>query len=81
MSNVFGISINHLSRFFKANTGEGPAEYILKYRCFKATELMHDNIGLTVSEISRMCGFYSAGSFIRAFKKIYGVTPGEYKKA
>lgn len=81
LSNVFGISINHLSRFFKANTGEGPAEYILKYRCFKATELMHDNIGLTVSEISRMCGFYSAGSFIRAFKKIYGVTPGEYKKA
>lgn len=81
ISNHFNISISRLSRYFKNNTNEGLADYILKYRCNKAVEYINENPGMPVNEIGEACGFYSTGSFIRAFKRIYGVTPGKYNKA
>lgn len=81
ISNTFNISISRLSRQFKNDTGEGLADYILKFRCKKAVEYIEKNPDMPVNEIGEACGFYSTGSFIRAFKRIYGVTPGRYNKA
>ena len=81
ISNSFNMSISSLSRYFKNSTGEGLADYILKYRCKKAVEYLEKNPEMPVSEIGTACGFYSTGSFIRAFKRIYDVTPGKYNKS
>ena len=80
ISNHFNISISRLSRYFKNNTNEGLADFILRFRCKKAVEYLEANSDMTVNEIGEACGFYSTGSFIRAFKRIYGVTPGKYNK-
>ena len=34
----------------------------------------------TVKEIVEMCGFRDESHFVRDFKKIYGMTPTEYRK-
>ena len=77
VANEFNLTVNHLSRIFKTHEGMGIGDFILRYRCEKAVELMQQK-KYTISEVSNMCGFCSSGSFIRAFKRLYGVTPGKY---
>jgi AraC-like DNA-binding protein len=39
---------------------------------------MADKRDLTVKEIAGLFGFNSADYFIKSFKKIFGMTPGEF---
>jgi len=77
IADKFNISISHLSRYFKAKTGEGLAKYILNYRCQKAKEYI-ENTDYSIAKISELCGIETTGSFIHAFKRIYNITPGKY---
>lgn len=78
VANKFDITINYLSSYFKAKTGQVLSDYILKYRLEKACELLTAKVKVT--ETCRLCGFYDVNAFIRSFKKVYGVTPGKYGK-
>ena len=80
ISDKMNMSISQLSRYFKNNTNEGLAEYILRYRCKKAAELLDTNTDLTIAEAGKHCGFASQISFIRAFKRVYDITPGKYNQ-
>ena len=73
-----GISPNYLSTFFKEQIGKGFAEYILSYRIAKAKTLF-DDTEMSVYEVSELVGFSNTNIFIRAFKKLEGITPGQYK--
>ena len=69
----------HFCRVFKNNTGQTVMSYILKTRIVLArTMLKKEN--LTVSEVSRLCGFSSVSYFCRVFKEKTGVSPLKYKK-
>lgn len=83
------ISIEHLSdkacmskatfyRLFKRELGVSPNDYILTEKMNKAKVLLTkpDN---KVSSISHELGFADSNYFIRAFKKIVGITPGAYQ--
>ena len=78
IADVFSISMNYLSKYFKEQNGEGLAEYIVRLRIEKAKELLKTS-GNTINQISQEIGFYSANVFIRAFKKMEGITPGKYR--
>lgn len=78
IADVFSISMNYLSKYFKEQNGEGLAEYIVRLRIEKAKELLKTS-GDTINQISQEIGFYSANVFIRAFKKMEGITPGKYR--
>jgi len=34
----------------------------------------------TVDAVAGRCGFLSLASFTQAFKRLYGMTPGQYRK-
>lgn len=53
-------------------------DYCTLLRFEKARELLHTD--LTLLEISQQTGYYNTSSFIRRFKQVCGITPGEYKK-
>ncbi len=72
------ISTPHLHRLFLEHTGQSPYQYILKLRIQKAKELLADPI-LQIKFISKEVGFNNANHFIRHFKRITGVTPGQYR--
>lgn len=73
----FGISKTYLSRTFKAAFEDGILEYIHKKRITEAKKLLADH---SVNSVAIKVGFWDAQGFIRVFKKLEGVTPGEYKQ-
>lgn len=75
----FNVNKSYLLRLFKENTGLTVNNYILQKRILLAkNELRFSNKTLDV--IAEECGFECANYFIRIFKKIEGLTPGEYRK-
>lgn len=66
-----------LSRFFKEKTGLSIAFYLQIVRITHAKLLLKSDI--PIIDIAQECGFYSLPTFYRAFKKIMGMSPNEYK--
>ncbi len=75
-----GFSPNYLSRKFREAAGIGVHDYLVFVRLREAAlELV--NTGESVTEIALRCGFSDSNYFKDAFKKKYGMTPREYRKA
>lgn len=64
----------HLTRRFKAETGETPMQFHLRKRIEKAKELLAG--GLTAVHVAKKLGFSDGAHFSRQFKKVTGKTPG-----
>lgn len=73
------MSISHLSKVFKKETGGTITEYIALMRCKKAAGLLKKT-DLPVQEISSYVGYSDNNYFVKVFKKIYDLTPSEYRK-
>lgn len=78
IAHTFGMSISHLSHAFDHYTGRSVYDYILYRRIQFAKELIHMNLPL--GEISSQCGFGDYSGFLRAFKKVTGMSPNKYRK-
>lgn len=74
------VSASTLSRIFKKNTGEYFADYVMQLRVKNAVSLL-EHSGQNMLQIAVACGFANSASFNRAFRKIMGVTPTEYREA
>ncbi len=70
----------HLLHFFKASTGHSIMYYIRARKLSKSLELL-SNSEFTIEYISSLLGFVHPTNFSRAFKRLYHMTPGEYRKA
>ncbi len=70
----------HFHRIFKAITGEPLNAYIIRKRIEKTAGILIRQKGVSVSELSLQYGFSSNSSFTRAFKKVYGISPSEFRK-
>jgi AraC-like DNA-binding protein len=77
--NNFYINKFYLCRLFKESTGINIHEYVTFKRISKAKKLL--SIGLNVTDSCMMSGFIDYSNFIRVFKKIVGISPGQYKKS
>lgn len=69
----------HVTRKFRQVTGLSFREYLHKRKLSFALIELRDS-GQTILEIAVKYGFSSHEAFSRAFKELYGVTPGEYRK-
>jgi AraC-like DNA-binding protein len=67
-------------RLFKRELGISPNDYIIGEKINKAKEMLL-NPSAKISAISYELGFSDANYFIRAFKKIVGITPGAFQSA
>lgn len=70
----------YLSTFFKKHHGQNLLDYITHKRMQQAKLLMK-NKELTIVQIAQKTGYNNDAVFIRAFKKLEGVTPGKYREA
>ena len=78
MADHFNIALPNLGSYFKANTGYNLLEYVTKLKIEKAKVLLTET-NLMLKDICIECGYYNVTSFIRRFKQIEGITPGEYR--
>ena len=81
LAEVAGLSAAYLSTLFKQNTGMNLSDHINRVRIDHAKEKLKENDMATIHEIAVGCGFYSDATFMRVFKKLEGITPGEYRKS
>ena len=72
------LSQNYLSELFKKEIGEGFYDFLSKYRIKKAKEVLLTT-NLKVYEIAQMVGYNDSITFGRAFKKITGTTPNNFR--
>ena len=66
-------------RLFEEMTGFSPAAYIRKLRLTKSALRLRDE-NCSVLEAALDAGFESAEGYLRAFKREFGMLPGEYLK-
>jgi len=74
-----GMNEFKLKNGFRELFGNGVYEYLRSERMQVARSLLADS-GRSIKEIASMTGYRSVNSFIKAFKKMYGVTPGDFRK-
>lgn len=79
IANYVGISRSHLFRAFQSILSVSPKEYLSDFRIRQACALLK-NSDLSVMAIARSVGFENNLYFSKAFRKIKGVTPSEYKE-
>ncbi|MCY9659254.1 helix-turn-helix domain-containing protein [Paenibacillus chondroitinus] len=79
LSEQFQLHASQISRAFKEEFGEKFVDYLVKIRMEQAQHLLQSSRH-SVQEIGVQVGYTHAISFIRAFKKFTGVTPGDYRK-
>ena len=72
-------SYHKLNFLFKSIHGMTISEYIRNKRIEKSKEMIADNVK-SISQIAYEIGYSSISNYILAFKKIYRITPGKYKK-
>jgi signal transduction histidine kinase/DNA-binding response OmpR family regulator/ligand-binding sensor domain-containing protein len=68
-----------LFRKLMALTNQSPGEFIRTLRVKRAASLLKQNFG-NVTQVSYEVGFNNLTSFNRSFRKLYGISPAEYKK-
>ncbi|MFC9710733.1 helix-turn-helix domain-containing protein [Paenibacillus sp. NPDC056933] len=68
----------HFMRSFKALTGSTPYQYVLSLRVEEATRRLRHTTD-SVTTISFGLGFSNVSQFYRAFQRVKGVTPMEYR--
>ena len=76
LASEFFISKYYLMRKFKNQIGSSIHNYVVQKRLILARSLISD--GLSMSSVCSRCGFNDYSSFVRAFKKVYGVSPSNY---
>ena len=76
----FFINKFYLTRIFRNQFGMSINSYLLQYRITKAKQLLRFT-DKTAEEIGLECGLGAANYFSRTFKKVEGITPGEYRKS
>lgn len=79
ISDHFGISRQTISKKLNAALGEKVGDLILKVRINEGKKLLKKT-NLNISDVAMLVGYTDSNSFIRAFKKLCGITPGNYRK-
>lgn len=78
LSEHVSLSKYHLIRRFSASTGLTPGAYLTRVRTEKAMELLRGT-GLSIEAIAVRIGYSSGSYFIKAFRGLTGLTPGEFR--
>lgn len=74
------LSSSHLNRLFRIETGFSPLQYLKSVRMRKAKELI-DTTFLNVKQVMNTVGVKDKCHFARDFKRAYGLTPSQYRRA
>jgi transcriptional regulator GlxA family with amidase domain len=78
MAESVNLSPAYFCCLFKSITGTSPAKYLKSLRMQRAATLLTTTF-LSVKEVVRRVGCMDESHFVRDFKRIYGVTPSEYR--
>ena len=80
LASLAGLTSNYLCFLFKQISGMTLWDYINAKRINNATQLLtNKNLTMNILDIATQCGYNNTANFNKAFKKITGMTPSEYR--
>ena len=74
------MSVQTFRRRLSAAAGESPKAFISAIQMEKAGKLLTEHPDMPIVDVAFKCGFDEASSFAHTFKRIYGVTPSQYRE-
>lgn len=80
MAEQANLSPNHFLRTFKALFQQTPHQYLLNQRLRRAAHLI-TTTNLAITEIALTVGFASLGTFSWRFRRVFGLSPEQYRRA
>jgi len=69
---------SYLTSIFQKHLDMSPQKFLMEFRITKASELLYSS-DLPIGNIAYSCGYNDPLAFSKAFKKIKGVSPKEYR--
>lgn len=79
ISDKLEISSSYLSKILKKETGFSFIDYLTHTRIEKSMNMMEDPT-IRIYDVAELVGYSNQHYFCRAFKKLTGVSPSEYKR-
>lgn len=79
LAKVASLSISQLERRFRAAFQQTPTRFLIRYRLTRASQILMQSEE-TLSYIAQEVGFYDHSHFSREFQKLFGLSPGHYRK-
>jgi len=80
MARHAGLSVPHFSREFRRCFRTSPVDYLIRLRMTRAQALLMDE-HLNITEVAAMVGYDRLFHFSRLFRKHYGQTPRDLRRA
>jgi AraC family transcriptional regulator len=74
-----GLSSFHFSRLFTARMGRSVMAHVRARRLLRGARRLCDEPDLQLIDLAFDCGFDSQEAFTRAFKRVFGVSPGRFR--
>lgn len=74
----FGISTKTLGRLTLKLTGMSYSQWSTQFRLLPALNALSE--GKTVEDTAYACGYETTSAFIAAFTRVFGLTPGKYRR-
>ena len=79
LAGMVNVSVSHLAHLFKREANVSLKHFVRGVRMTHAKELLETSY-LSIKEVMANSGFNDASHFVRDFKKVYGKTPGEFRR-
>ena len=73
------LSPKYSRRYFKKQFGHSFTEYVNSYRVERSVSMLEDK-NYSISETALQNGFESLSYYVKVFRSVMGMTPGEYRK-
>jgi AraC-like DNA-binding protein len=65
---------------FKELMSESPVEYLTRWRMYRGSDLLRES-DRKLADVAQAVGYDSDGAFHKAFKRVLGIAPGEYRRS
>ena len=76
---ALNLSEQTFRRRLRDTTGQQPKMFISAIQMERAADVLMLDTNRPISEVALLCGFDDASAFSHAFKRVYGVSPSQYR--
>lgn len=79
IASELNMSTQTFRRRLQTAAGETPKAFVSAIQMEKAGKLLKNKSELTILDIAMQCGFEEASSFTHTFKRVYGISPSQFR--